>query len=167
MEVPREAPELDFGVDGAGAADGRGSSDPARMSRCFSLSQGPLSRWSLLRWSSDRWSLLVVVHHAAGDGWSQGELFRQLEMLYASAESGRFTGLGEGPQYGDWSLWQRSWLEGELRELKVSLLVGSITGSAADSGAAVGSAASGAFPATRATSSVGFWGKRFARASRR
>ncbi|MEM9292997.1 MAG: amino acid adenylation domain-containing protein [Acidobacteriota bacterium] len=99
------------------------------VSRAFDLAEGALLRAVLVRrrWRGRRaHELGVVLHHIAGDGWSQGVLIEELRQLYAaargepqpSAASGLLETLeGRLPelavQYGDYAQWLRDALAGE------------------------------------------------------
>ncbi|MFD0387258.1 condensation domain-containing protein [Tistrella bauzanensis] len=56
----------------------------AEAGRRFELATGPLLRTVLIRVARDpgRHRLVVVLHHAAADGWSLGVLVRELAALY-------------------------------------------------------------------------------------
>jgi pristinamycin I synthase-3/4 len=60
--------------------------------------------------------LLIVTHHIASDGWSDGVLFRELALLYEAHCAGRASPLSPlAVQYGDFAVWQRHRLAaGEL-----------------------------------------------------
>src|SRR5262249_46792532 len=61
--------------------------------------------------------LLLTLHHIVADGWSAGILVRELEALYVAGCAGRPSPLPElAVQYGDYAVWQRQWLEGEVLE---------------------------------------------------
>ena len=83
--------------------------------RPFDLEHGPMVRARLLRLAHDDHVLLLVVHHAAGDGWSFGVLARELAALYAAFARGESSPLTPLPvRYSDYAAWQRAWLaEGE------------------------------------------------------
>ncbi|HEX4954611.1 MAG TPA: amino acid adenylation domain-containing protein, partial [Thermoanaerobaculia bacterium] len=85
------------------------------MERGFDLARGPLWRGLLVRLGAAEHGLLLVVHHIASDGWSLGVLTRELVALYQAGGDAAAAGLAPLPvQYGDYALWQRSWLSGEL-----------------------------------------------------
>ncbi len=84
--------------------------------RPFDLSAGPLLRTLLIRHQPDDHLLVVNLHHIVADGWSLGIMVKELAALYAAFLAGRPSPLAELPiQYGDFTCWQRAWLEaGEL-----------------------------------------------------
>ncbi|HEX4954037.1 MAG TPA: amino acid adenylation domain-containing protein, partial [Thermoanaerobaculia bacterium] len=85
------------------------------MERGFDLARGPLWRGLLVRLGETEHGLLLLLHHIASDGWSLGVLTRELVALYQAGGDAAAAGLAPLPvQYGDYALWQRSWLSGEL-----------------------------------------------------
>ena len=77
----------------------------------FDLGSGPLFRARLVLMADDECVLYVSLPHIIADGWSMGVLLEQLVMLYIAHSEG-----GEPPaemplQYGDFVLWQQSWLK--------------------------------------------------------
>ncbi len=89
--------------------------------RLFDLARGPLLRATLLRLEPDEHVLLLGLHHIVSDGWSVGVLTRELAAFYAAAASGRPSPLPELPvQYGDYAVWQRQWLQGEVVERQLA-----------------------------------------------
>jgi len=83
----------------------------------FDLSRGPLLRMVLLRLEEEQHILLCTVHHLGGDAWSLEVLSRELSHLYQSYSLGQRSQLPElGIQYGDYAVWQRKWLSGEVVE---------------------------------------------------
>ncbi|WP_345337984.1 condensation domain-containing protein, partial [Actinomadura viridis] len=61
--------------------------------------------------------LLVVFHHSVFDGWSIGVFQRELSVAYGAFAGGGVPGLGDlAVQYGDFAVWQREWLSGEVLE---------------------------------------------------
>jgi amino acid adenylation domain-containing protein len=86
-------------------------------SRPFDLATGPLLRATLLRLASEEHVLLVTMHHIISDGWSMGIFYRELSALYEAFSKGNPSPLPELPiQYGDFSVWQKEWLRGEVLE---------------------------------------------------
>ncbi|HZF07637.1 MAG TPA: amino acid adenylation domain-containing protein, partial [Thermoanaerobaculia bacterium] len=85
---------------------------------------GPLLRGRLLRLAADDHLALLTVHHIVSDGWSMGILARELTALYAAFSCGgvgRPSPLPELPvQYGDFALWQRAWLTGEVLAAEIA-----------------------------------------------
>jgi amino acid adenylation domain-containing protein len=74
----------------------------------FDLGAHPPIRALLLRLSPAEHRLVLDLHHIVTDGWSAGVLLREIAALY--------TGEALAPlpvQYGDFAVWQRSWLSGE------------------------------------------------------
>ena len=106
----RDCPEADKAVE-----VNRLITDEA--SREFDLSRDLMVRGALVREQDTRWMLLLVVHHIATDGWSQGILFRELGQFYEAFRRGRAPTMEELPiQYADYAVWQRQRLSGEILE---------------------------------------------------
>ncbi|HEY0734500.1 MAG TPA: condensation domain-containing protein, partial [Herpetosiphonaceae bacterium] len=85
----------------------------------FDLQQGPLVRARLLRVAADEHLLLLTLHHIISDGWSLGVLLRELAALYRAG--GDVAALPPLPvQYADYTLWQREWLQGAVREQQLT-----------------------------------------------
>src|SRR6185369_445354 len=89
--------------------------------RPFDLTTGPLVRAHLLRLSREEHILLLSMHHIVSDGWSIGVLIRELAALYEANAAGVESPLKElSLQYGDYAVWQREWLQGEVLDQQVS-----------------------------------------------
>ncbi len=80
----------------------------AENSRPFDLAAGPVLRSCLIRLNRADYLLVVVIHHIATDGWSEGVFWREFESLYAGYVLGEEVALPELPvQYADFAAWQR------------------------------------------------------------
>jgi hypothetical protein len=87
----------------------------------FDLAAGPLLRVMLLRLQPTEHVLLLTVHHIACDGWSIGVFVRELTAIYSAYIAGQPSPLMQLPlQYGDFAVWQREWLQGEVLERQLS-----------------------------------------------
>src|SRR6266403_206571 len=89
--------------------------------RPFDLSAGPLLRVKLLQLGAEEQVVLMTMHHIVSDGWSMGVLIAEVAALYEAYREGRESPLPElGIQYGDFAVWQRGWLQGEVLEQQLS-----------------------------------------------
>jgi amino acid adenylation domain-containing protein len=89
--------------------------------RPFDLAAGPVIRASLLRLDTGEHVLLVTLHHVVSDGWSLGLLVNETSTLYQAFLEGRPSPLPElAVQYGDFAVWQREWLRGEVLESQLA-----------------------------------------------
>jgi amino acid adenylation domain-containing protein len=87
----------------------------------FDLTRGPLIRTTLLRLRHTEHILIVTVHHMVSDAWSMNILFRELSHFYASFCRGESSSLPElAVQYGDFAVWQREWLQGQVLEAQLA-----------------------------------------------
>jgi amino acid adenylation domain-containing protein len=87
----------------------------------FDLERGPLLRATLIRLSHEEHVLLLTMHHIVSDGWSIGVLYRELSALYQALSNGKTSSLPDLPiQYGDFAVWQREWLRGEVLETQLA-----------------------------------------------
>ncbi|HZF09509.1 MAG TPA: amino acid adenylation domain-containing protein, partial [Thermoanaerobaculia bacterium] len=85
--------------------------------RPFDLGRGPVFRTVLVRQGPEESLLLGSQHHIVSDGWSLGVLERELGALYrAGVERVASDSPELSVQYGDFAVWQRSWLSGEVVE---------------------------------------------------
>jgi amino acid adenylation domain-containing protein len=85
--------------------------------RPFDLFRGPLLRAALIRLGESDHIFLLTLHHIISDGWSMGVFSRELTALYGALAQGRPSPLVDLPlQYADFAVWQRSWLQGEVRQ---------------------------------------------------
>ncbi|HST63409.1 MAG TPA: amino acid adenylation domain-containing protein [Longimicrobium sp.] len=86
----------------------------------FWLETGPLFRADLVKLGEGDHLLLATLHHAIADGWSLDVLWHELAALYGAFSRGEAPSLPEPRiQYGDFSVWQRAWLQGEVLERQV------------------------------------------------
>jgi amino acid adenylation domain-containing protein len=89
----------------------------AEAGRSFDLVKGPLIRGRLLQQDEqgEEHTLLLTMHHIVSDGWSMGILVNELSRLYSAQVKGEADPLEKlEVQYGDYAVWQRRWLEGEV-----------------------------------------------------
>jgi len=101
----------------------------AEADRPFDLTRGPLLRSRLLRTAQEEHVLLITVHHIVSDGWSATVLLAELAVLYGSFCRHEPSPLGALPvQYGDFAVWQRGWLEGEVLEARLDHWQARLTG---------------------------------------
>src|SRR5205085_9396068 len=93
----------------------------ARVQRPFALDQAPLLRVALVQLADDEHVLLITLHHLIADDWSLNVFFRDLTQLYSAAVAGRAATLPALlVEYGDYALWQREWLQGQVLEAQLA-----------------------------------------------
>jgi amino acid adenylation domain-containing protein len=87
----------------------------------FDLAKGPMIRTTLLRLGDHDYVFLLAMHHIISDGWSLGVFCRELGTIYAAFSAGRPSPLPElRIQYADFAVWQREWLQGDVRDQQLS-----------------------------------------------
>ncbi|MFD9423546.1 non-ribosomal peptide synthetase [Streptomyces sp. NPDC060054] len=111
--------------------------DPADLDRELTAAAGhrfdlttdlPL-RLHLFTTGTDRHTLLLLMHHIAGDGWSVAPLTRDLAQAYAARVRGDAPVWHPLPvQYADYTLWQRALLEGPAGEDLSAYWTGQLAG---------------------------------------
>ncbi|WP_328718081.1 amino acid adenylation domain-containing protein [Streptomyces sp. NBC_00247] len=103
----------------------------AEARRPFDLATGAVLRAHVVRLADDEAFLLLMVHHIAADGWSEGVMARELREGYLASVSGRGRDtLPELPvQYADFAVWQRERLTGEVLEAQLGYWRDRLTGS--------------------------------------
>jgi nonribosomal peptide synthetase DhbF len=80
----------------------------ALFERPFDLRREVPFRALLLKQGSVRFCLAVCIHHLAADGWSMAVFMHELVQLYRQSSGADALPLAEpGPQYIDYTLWQR------------------------------------------------------------
>jgi amino acid adenylation domain-containing protein len=95
----------------------------------FDLREGPLLRARLLEYSETDHALILVIHHIAFDGWSEGVLFHELDALYRAYSAGQASPLVDLPiQYADFAMWQRNWLVGDHLDTQLAYWKSQLTG---------------------------------------
>jgi amino acid adenylation domain-containing protein len=83
----------------------------------FDLERDPLVRARLLRLGDDEHVLAATLHHVISDGWSMAVFIRELTQLYEAFVQNLPSPLPDLPlQYGDFAVWQRGRLGGEVLE---------------------------------------------------
>ncbi len=113
-----------WGGFGLSVVDVSGEVDPVGAARVvsvrearepFDVGRGPLVRGVVVRLGEFDHVLLLTVHHIVSDGWSSGVLAREVGVLYEAFRRGGGSPLVPlGVQYGDFAVWQRGWLRGEV-----------------------------------------------------
>ena len=101
----------------------------------FDLSESPLLKATLVQLAEDEHILLFTIHHIVADAWSAGVLISEVAALYESFSTGkpslpdatrsllprRGTPLPDLPiQYADFAIWQRQWLQTEVRSSQMA-----------------------------------------------
>lgn len=83
----------------------------------FALDRELPLRVHVFRTGEEEWTVLVLMHHIAGDEWSEGPFNRDLALAYAARTAGRAPEWEQLPvQYADYTLWQRDVLGDEKDE---------------------------------------------------
>jgi hypothetical protein len=96
---------------------------------CFDVVEGPLWRTRLLRLDAHEHLVLFTMHHAISDGWSMMVLTQEMAELYQAFLAGRPSPLPELPvQYGDYAVWQREWLQGDVLAAQIDYWRGQLAG---------------------------------------
>jgi hypothetical protein len=93
----------------------------AEAEKPFDLERDTLFRARLLKLGPEDHILFLNSHHIASDGWSFGVLKRDLGIFYQAALDQAVPNLSPLPiQYADYSVWQRTWLQGEALETQLA-----------------------------------------------
>ncbi len=99
------------------------------INKPFDLSKDHTVRASLISINADEHVLVLVTHHIASDGWSLPIFINELVGYYQHYNKG--IALNVPPleiQYGDYAIWQRNYLKGEVLENKLSYWKEKLTG---------------------------------------
>jgi amino acid adenylation domain-containing protein/non-ribosomal peptide synthase protein (TIGR01720 family) len=100
-----------------------------KVGRPFDLSRLPLCLASLLRLREREHILIFTTHHIISDGWSMGVLVNEVSSLYEAFGTDKPSPLPELPvQYGDYTVWQRDWLQDEVLDRQRQYWKGQLTG---------------------------------------
>lgn len=83
----------------------------------FKLAELPLIRWALCKLAENDHLLIQVENHVVHDGWSFSVLIGEFKALYSAFCEGRPSPLPELEiQFGDFAVWQRQWMSGQVLE---------------------------------------------------
>lgn len=83
--------------------------------RPFDLSTGHVLRTVLYKLGQEDFIFLMVIHHIAIDGYSEGILTSELTRIYTALSEDRAIELPELPiNYGDYSVWERTLVENQF-----------------------------------------------------
>jgi amino acid adenylation domain-containing protein/non-ribosomal peptide synthase protein (TIGR01720 family)/FkbM family methyltransferase len=86
----------------------------------FDLSKDYMVRGHLIRIDENENVLVLTMHHIASDAWSVPIMVEEVISLYTSFARNKQIELTPLPvQYADYSLWQRSYLNGEILDKKL------------------------------------------------
>jgi hypothetical protein len=79
----------------------------------FALARVPRLRATVFRLAANDHVVSIIIDHLAADGVSLGIVMGELRCLYQAIEAGTPHGFpAPAPQYRDFALWQRAWLQG-------------------------------------------------------
>ncbi|BAY15303.1 amino acid adenylation domain-containing protein [Anabaenopsis circularis NIES-21] len=96
----------------------------------FDLTTAPLLKTLLIQLAAQEYVLIFTIHHIIADGWSAGVIVRELAALYESFYNNKSSQLSELPiQYGDFAIWQRQWLQGEIFQQQMNYWKQQLSGS--------------------------------------
>jgi amino acid adenylation domain-containing protein len=96
----------------------------------YDLNNGPLIRILLIKLQEEENVLCLNMHHIISDGWTLQILMREVSALYSACSSGKASAVPEPPiQYGDYTVWQREWVQGDTLKKQMDYWVKKLTGS--------------------------------------
>ncbi|MGN7996791.1 non-ribosomal peptide synthase/polyketide synthase, partial [Chitinophaga sp. 22308] len=103
----------------------------ALIDQPFDLKRDHMLRAHLIRHHDTRHTLVLTIHHIAGDGWSTGILIKELEELYNACATGKTIQLSPIEiQYADYTLWQQEYLSGDAIQQQLRYWKNQLTGTA-------------------------------------
>ncbi len=86
----------------------------------FNLAADDMMRAAVINLSAEEHILVITMHHIASDGWSTSIFVKEILELYAASVENRPPDLLPLPiQYADFSIWQRSQLQGDVLQKKI------------------------------------------------
>jgi amino acid adenylation domain-containing protein len=89
----------------------------AEAKRPFDLSRDLMVRATLVRLDEQDWIFFVLMHHIASDDWSWRVFCNEVATAYGAMVANRKVELPEPAiQYGDFAVWQKDWLRGNVLE---------------------------------------------------
>jgi amino acid adenylation domain-containing protein len=101
----------------------------AEIAKPFDLEQGPLLRVVLLKLAKSHHVALMTMHHIISDAGSLEIMMRELTTLYAVYAADKPSPLLElRIQYGDFAMWQKNWMQGEVLEKQLAYWRGILSG---------------------------------------
>ncbi len=90
------------------------------INRPFDLAADYMLRAHLIHCAEKEHVLILVIHHIASDGWSNGILVRDLMEFYRAKQEGDPPRLAELPiQYADYAFWQRKYISGDYLKAQI------------------------------------------------
>ena len=90
------------------------------LEKPFDLASDPLLRTILFSKNETESYLFVNMHHIITDGWSIGLLIQELVTFYAAYKNDQEAGMPALEiQYGDYAVWQKEYLSGEVLQEKL------------------------------------------------
>jgi amino acid adenylation domain-containing protein len=93
----------------------------AEAKRPFDLSRDLMVRSVLVRLDEQDWIFFVLMHHIASDDWSWRVFCNEVATAYDAIVANRKIDLPEPAiQYGDFAVWQKDWLRGDVLEKQLA-----------------------------------------------
>ena len=95
----------------------------------FDLANESLIRFILYTVKEEEAVLFLNQHHIVSDGWSFSILINEMTLLYDAFSNSKPSPLKELPiQYGDYAIWQKEYLEGEVLQKQADYWKGKLEG---------------------------------------